>query len=33
VRAVLEPDTLEALFGMRFRLVEDERGRALVPLS
>jgi iron complex transport system ATP-binding protein len=33
VRAVLEPDTLEALFGMRFRLVEDESGRALVPLS
>ncbi len=30
---VLVPDTLEALFGMRFELVEDERGRALVPLG
>ncbi len=30
---VLVPDTLEALFGMRFRLVEDQRGRALVPLG
>lgn len=33
VRDVLVPDQLEALFGMRFRLVEDEGGRALVPLG
>jgi iron complex transport system ATP-binding protein len=30
---VLVPETLETLFGMRFELVEDERGRALVPLG
>lgn len=33
VRDVLAPETLEALFGMRFRLVEDDRGSALIPMG